>query len=115
MGYPNETVKKLAAYEASLSDHRFRVGAVIYKKKAILGRGYNNGNKTHPRSPHPFKSIHAEFSAFLHSFRFRNDVVGASIYVHRLLANGLPGLSTPCPWCAELLRQVGIKDIYWSV
>ena len=114
---PNQNIKKLAAYEASLSNHRFRVGAVIYNgnRNSVLGRGFNIGDKTHPRSPHPFRSIHAEFAAFLVAFRQRSDLHRSSIYVHRLLANGKPGLSKPCTWCMGLLNNVGIKEVYWSM
>ncbi len=112
---PNYNIKKLAAYEASLSTHRFRVGAVIYSGKNILGRGFNNANKTHPKSPHPFYSIHAEFSSFIHAIRYRANVSGCSIYVHRLLADGSSGFAKPCFWCAGLLERINIKDIWWSM
>ena len=112
---PNTTVIKLAKYEANQSTHKFRVGAIFYKGKTILGRGFNNGTKTHPKSPHPYKSIHAEFSAFLHSYRLNNDLNGASLYVHRILANGDKAMAKPCEFCSELLTKINVLDVWWSI
>lgn len=112
---PNKRIINLAEFEAKNSNHRFRVGAVIFRGSVIIGRGFNNADKTHPKSPHPYKSIHAEFSAFLHAFRLRNDLTDCSIYVHRILRDGSPGLAKPCQWCTELLAKIGVKDVHWSV
>lgn len=116
---PNNNIVKVAIEQAKKSAHRFRVGAVIYlpnRHQGILGSGFNNADKTHPKSPHPFRSIHAEFSAFLHAYRLSDDLSDCSVYVHRLLANGEPGLAKPCMWCWELLVKIGVEEdnIYWS-
>lgn len=117
---PNEHIIRLAINEAQHSTHRFRVGSIIYGTKRVpIGWGYNKADKTHPKSPHPFKSIHSEFAAFLVAFRrrFDEDMSELSIYTHRLLKNGEPGLAAPCPWCRELLLKVGVKasNTHWSV
>jgi cytidine deaminase len=116
---PNGYIKRLATYEATHSTHRFRVGSVIYgTQRTPIGWGYNKADKTHPASWHPFKSIHSEFAAFLVAFRRLGDrdMKHLSIYTHRLMKDGTPGLAKPCPWCKEMLVKVGFKEknIYWS-
>lgn len=115
---PTSGIISMAIEEALLSPHRFRIGAVIYKKSHPLGSGHNERLKTHTRSPHPFKSIHAEFAAVMNSVE-RNGRWElsnyCSIYVHRLKLDGSSGLSKPCQWCDKMLAQLGIKDVHWSV
>ena len=91
---------------------RFRLGAVIFKKNAIISSGYNKPGKTSPKSPAPFKSLHAEFDAIVGNSR--DSIRGASIYVHRLKRNGNPGLAKPCQYCAGMLLGLGIKKILYS-
>lgn len=116
---PSRGVVELAIDEARQSPHRVKVGAVIYDKTYRLGWGHNEHLKTHPRSPHPYSSIHAEFAAVLHavSSNGRWDTYskrGPSLYVHRLKLDYTPGLAKPCVWCQQMLAKLNIKDIYWS-
>ncbi len=119
MSRPNGGIIELAIEEARKSPHRFRVGAVIYRRDYRMGWGHNQHLKTHPKSPHPYRSIHAEFSALLHAVACcGSDALsdrGVSIYVHRLKLDGSSGLSKPCQWCERMLAQAGIKNIYWSI
>ena len=111
-----KSIWKLAEYEATLSPHRFRVGAVVFRNKYALGSGHNNHLKTHPKSPHPFKTIHAEFAAVTNALGnfFEGAVSNGRILVVRLKADGTYGLAKPCKYCMFMLNQVGIKDINWS-
>ena len=116
---PSRKLVNEAKGYAKYSNHeRVRVGAVIYRKDRPLGRGFNYGAKTHPKSPHPYRSTHAEFSALL-DYVGTNGVQqvskGLSIYVHRLKLDGSDGLAKPCQWCQKMLDSVGISEIYWSV
>ena len=114
---PTKRIADLAVACAELSNHRFRLGAVIHHGSRVLGVGFNQADKTHPASPHPFKSIHAEFSAFVNATRNVgiDRLKGSSIYVHRLKADGGPGLAKPCRFCEELLNKVGVRNISWSM
>lgn len=113
----------LAIREAETSTDRFRVGAVVYRGSRILGLGFNSMDKTHPKSPHPYHSIHAEFDALLDavnsqaytSFNWSETLHGADIYVHRLKADGTPGLAKPCVYCYQMLRMAGIRKIGYSI
>ena len=109
---PKIRIINLAIKEAKKSSHDFRLGAVIYKGKKIINSGFNQSHKTHPISKHPFSTIHAEVDAIIGTRREEMD--GADIYVHRLLKNGKSGLAKPCQYCESLLRDIGIKKIYWS-
>lgn len=117
MSRPNNGIIELAIDEARLSPHRFRVGAVVYHRAYRIGWGHNEHLKTHTKSPHPFKSIHAEFAAIMDSVSRdgKESIRGASIYVHRLKLDHSSGLAKPCEWCQKMLVQAGIKNIYWSV
>jgi len=111
MTIPNK-VKKIAIKEAMKSQHRFKLGAVIYKKGNILNSGFNHANKTHPKSNVPFRTIHAELSSCLGLTRMQ--LKDASIYVHRVRRDGKVGLAKPCRYCQALLDEVGITDINYS-
>lgn len=107
------TLVQWKAYtEALKSEHRFRVGAVVYRNGRLLGYGHNKPNKTHPKARTPFNRIHAEFDAILGIPK--DKLKGASIYVHRLLRDHSGGLAKPCVHCEAMLRAVGIKDIWYS-
>lgn len=114
---PNKGIIELAMDEARQSPHRFKVGAVVYDRAYRIGWGHNEHRKTHPKSFHPFKSIHAEFAAIMHGIgtNGRDSVSNASIYVHRLKLDGSSGLAKPCEWCMKMLAQAGIRDIHWSL
>ena len=91
---------------------------MVYDGNYIMGRGYNDAIKTHPKSPHPFHSIHAEFAAILNAVGTNGlesvSNARASIYVHRIKADGSVGIAKPCIWCYKMLDQLPIKDVYWS-
>lgn len=95
---------------------RFRMGAVIAKRKDVLGIGWNR-DKTHPLalkygSDRPFGRIHAELDACLGVKP--KDLEGASIYIVRLKVDGSQGLARPCMGCLNLLRYCGFKEMCYS-
>lgn len=116
---PSKQVVSRAIEAAKFSEHRFRVGAVVYKDNRHWASGYNKAQKTHPDSPHPFKSIHAEFDAVMNMISgedswWHETLKDYSIYVHRLKRDGSDGLAKPCCWCQKMLDMVGIKEIHYS-
>jgi deoxycytidylate deaminase len=100
---------KLLARQSSATN--FKIGAVIAKGKKILGVGFNDPFKTHPKSNTPYQFIHAELAAIINA---RTDLDGASIYVYRAGQNERPLLSRPCDCCMELLKRAGIKTVFYS-
>ena len=103
----------LARKISSKSDHhRYKIGCVIVRKNNIVGIGFNQ-LKTHPKSPHKFSTIHAEFSALLGADPA--DLIGSEIYVYRQTRNGLPAIAKPCPSCTKMLQNIGIKKVYYTI
>ena len=102
---------QLAEKMAYKSSYRARVGCAIVNKNTIVSLGFNDGSKTHPKSPHPFHSLHAEVDAVVSA---RTDMSGSIIYVARILKNGKLAMSKPCQYCEALLKRSGIKAAWYS-
>ena len=95
------------------SDHcRYCIGCVIVKKSKVVGVGYNQ-LKTHPKSPHDYNTIHAEFSAILGVPVA--DLKGATVYVYRENKKGELALAKPCKHCQKMLEGCGVKTVYYTV
>lgn len=102
----------LAKKMSGFGEHRqHKVGSAIVNKNRVVSLGFNK-DCTHPKSPHPWKSIHAEFNAILKANR--NDLEDSIIYVYRETKNGSPALSRPCKYCMMAIKEAGIKGIFYS-
>lgn len=95
------------AMQYSDFDKRYKMGAVIVKRKPIAV-GFNK-QKTHPKYSNLF-SIHAELAAILSA---RTDIEGSDIYVYRETSNGI-GLARPCNTCMGACVEAGIRRIFYS-
>ena len=103
---------KLAEKLAQKSDHPdHKHGAVLIRKNNVIGIGFNQ-NKTHSKSTHPFRTIHAELSAILNSQQETFD--NCELYVVRKRKNGELANSKPCNSCHKMLSSLGIKKVYFS-
>ncbi len=115
MKIPN-TLINIAIEEALLSDHKQKVGAVIFNKKIIVSKGHNTKQKSikkfHPRFQRFPYSVHAEVDAIINAKR---DLKGLSMLVIRINNSNQFRLSKPCNDCMKYLNYVGIKKIYYSV
>ena len=101
----------IAKKESRLSNHHsHKLGCAIVRNGKVLGVGHNM-MKTHPKSPHRFKNIHAEFMAVLNS---NMDIGGGTAYIFREQKNGTPAISRPCTDCWRFLMECGIKDVVYS-
>lgn len=123
-----------ARMEAESSEFkRFHTGAVIAYKKHIIGRG-KNGDKSHPmqkeynRKYRTFNnvggnyindSIHAEIAAISsipYTVGIDIDWSKVRVYVYRI-SRGTKlgyGLAKPCSACMNALKDLGIKNIYYT-
>jgi deoxycytidylate deaminase len=88
--------------------HRIKVGAVITKNGRVLSLGHNLA-KTHPAIG--TYQIHAEAAAIIAA---RHELMGASIWVYRETADGIPGMAKPCSDCMALIIHSGIERVYYS-
>lgn len=115
---------KAARVMSELSDFKqYHIGAVAVYGHKIISSGYNS-NKTNPAQKrlniHRFEAdtpatIHAELACLLPLIN-RKDInfSDISLYIYREYKNGKPAISRPCPSCMALIRQLGIRRIYYS-
>lgn len=96
----------------SSNHHSHHLGACIVKGNSVLGIGWNQ-NKTHTKSSHSWKHIHAEDAAIRSALG--ENLNGAVIYVYRENKAGIPSLSFPCKYCLDTIKKTGIKKICFSI
>lgn len=103
---------QLAEKLAEKSTHyNHKHGAVLVRKGRVLGVGFNS-YKTSPKSPHPWKFIHAEFSAILNSRL--EDFTDCEIYIIRTKKLGGLGNSKPCKFCERMIKSLNIRVVHYS-
>lgn len=100
--------KKLAEYS---DHHQHKMAALIIKKNKLLSLGYNQ-LKTHPKSPHFFRSTHAEFACIKQLSL--EQLRGSTILVYREQRDGTLANARPCESCLKLIIQSGIKKIVFT-
>ena len=108
-------VIKLCLLESEKSNHRFKIGAVVFKGNRILSSGHNEIRSSNIPSKHKLynNSVHAEQAALLGTDW--NKLKGCSILVMRCSkTKGNLSNAKPCPLCQKLLAHIGIRNIYYS-
>lgn len=119
----NRTIEIAKAMCPSHKDETLKSShiAFVVRKNKILKIGWNK-SKTNPNSlKHPYVNkqgnkisvyTHAELDVVLKMGR--DDLSDCEIVVLRIDGNGKLNNSKPCNGCAHLLRQVQIKNVYYS-
>lgn len=99
---------KLALKASELSEERYKLGAIIFKRKPI-STGFNKTNRSWSGSHygHWAGSLHAEIAALINA---RSSVKGASIFVARKHER----LAKPCSACMAALKEAGIKTVWYT-
>ncbi|MCX9024642.1 MAG: deaminase [Candidatus Methanoperedens sp.] len=101
----------LARQISKKSDHpKYKMGCVIVKGKKVLGVGFNTC-KTHTKSPHKYKSMHAEFMAAINA---EFDIAGSTAYIFRQQKDGTWAMAKPCGHCWAFLMSNGVKKVVYS-
>lgn len=118
---PEQTVKKSQskflerAAKIALKSNMYRQhGAVIVIGDQIVAEGYNHD---YIRLCHKY-SIHAEVHAINKARKLRMDLTEADLYVVRIGKQSMDyplRYSRPCESCAEYIKKVGIKRVYYSL
>ena len=105
---------RLARLESLKVDFRARIGAVLVKRNKVVSIGRNYPKKTHPMIYRidKFKHIHAEIDAIIGTDRRFAD--NSVMYTYRELKDGTLANSKPCNMCAELLKELGVKKVYYT-
>jgi len=102
----------LAKKVSKLSNHKHhKIGSVIVRGNKVISVGINN-IKTHPRSLHPFFSLHSEMAAILLA---KQDLIGCEIYVFRQIKDGTTAIAKPCQYCEQMIKEASIKEIHYTV
>ena len=97
-------------------DHRtHNVVAVILINKRLISVGWNDTNKSHPEMSqlNCHKKLHAELMA-INKVKHKHDLSKAQMVVYAETKAGLKVLGKPCPYCHELIKRYGIKDVIYS-
>lgn len=132
---PQFSIKKINRYfgmakEASLNSDfpRHQLGAIAVYKGNILAFGYNSC-KTSPVQKKYNKErnylidssschtncLHAEVNC-LNKIKFLDiDFSKVNLFVYRQHKNGVKALAKPCPACNKMIRDMGIKNIYFTI
>lgn len=118
-----EILLKVAANVATLSNFKYKLGAVLCKQHKIISSGCNSDTVTDPIQSRldterhgcycPGK-LHAETSTLLPFIKKRIDISGSELYIARVTKAGSYGMARPCPSCMKLIKQCGIKKIYYT-
>ena len=113
-----------ARQAANLSDyHKTHVGCVAVYHGQVIGLGYNT-NKTHPiqkyynryREPSDtmLPKLHAEINCLNQIKHIDINFSKVKLYIYRTRNDQPFGLSRPCPSCMAAIKDLGIKDIYYT-
>lgn len=116
-----------ARQTANISDFKkTHVGCVAVYQGNILGIGWNT-NKTHPKQDYYNRyrklhndgrtcipKLHAEINC-LNSIRNLNiNFSKVKLYVYRTRHDRPHGIARPCPSCMAAIKDLGIKNIYYT-
>jgi len=108
---------------ALVSDYKnIHVGCVAVYQKTVIGIGCNC-NKTHPIQKHYNRyreksdllpKLHAEISCINSIKNLCINFSKVRLYIYRIRNDTPFGISRPCPSCMAAIRDLGIKDIYYT-
>ena len=109
---------------ADISDYnRVHIGCVAVYQGQIIGIGCNC-NKTHPtqklynryreQSDSMLPKLHAEISCPNQIKHLDINFTKVKLYIYRIRKDQPFGLSRPCLSCMAAIKDLGIRDIYYT-
>lgn len=115
---------KKARNIAVISDYgKTHIGCVAVYQGQVVALGCNC-NKTHPtqkyynRYRNPSDSmlpkLHAEINCLNQLRHFDLNFTKVRLYIYRIRRDQPLGLSRPCPSCMAAIRDLGIRDVYYT-
>lgn len=115
---------KKAYKVATISDyHKTHVGCVAVYQGKVIGIGCNC-NKTHPiqyyynkfreQSDNLPAKLHAEINCLNQLKNLDIKFSKVKLYIYRICENRPHGIARPCPSCLAAIRDLGIRDIYYT-
>ena len=103
---------------AERSTSRARLGAVLVSKNRVVGLGFNQMKKTHPKQER-FNTmeepigLHAEVHACIGVPT--PHLQGSTLYIARLLKNGNLAMSKPCESCRRFLIFAEVRRVIYTI
>lgn len=111
---------------AMMSDYnRVHIGCVAVMNNKILSTGFNT-TKSHPLQAHynQFRdfhgaemhnyTLHAEMSCLIPLWSSNLAWNKIKLYIYRIKCGTGKGLSRPCNGCMAAIKDLGIKEIYYT-
>lgn len=109
---------------AMLSDYaKTHVGCIAAYHNSVIGIGCNS-NKTHPiqqyynryriKSENLLPKLHAEINCTNSIKDFDINFSKVKLYIYRIRRDRAFGIARPCPSCMAAIKDLGIKDIYYT-
>ena len=109
---------------ATISDYyKTHIGCVAVYQGQVIGLGCNT-NKTHPvqkfynryREPSDtmLPKLHAEISRINQIKHLNINFSKVKLYIYRIRKDQPYGMARPCPSCMAAIRDLGIRDIYYT-
>lgn len=92
----------------------YRLGALLFDKRHRVLSCRPNSYRTHPKAlyfgryPYLHAEAHAVFSHGMDNCKYHN------LLVVRVDSKGRLTMAKPCASCTELIKHVGIKDVFYS-
>ena len=125
IGKANKAYFRAAKAVSELSDYPIhKIGCVVVKGHRIVSSGHNHKSKccalqakldTEKYKVQCPGKYHAEIMALLPLMKAKVDLKGCSIYVYREHKDGTLAMARPCSSCEKVIRQCGIKKIFYSI
>ena len=109
---------------ATISDYyKTDIDCVAVYQGQVIGLGCNT-NKTHPvqkfynryREPSDtmLPKLHAEISCINQIKHLNINFSKVKLYIYRIRKDQPYGMARPCPSCMAAIRDLGIRDIYYT-
>ena len=109
---------------ADISDYnKIHIGCVAVYHGQVIGLGCNT-NKTHPAqkfynkyrnsSEYMLPKLHAEISCINQIKHLDINFSKVKLYIYRIRKDQPFGLARPCPSCMAAIKDLGIRDIYYT-
>lgn len=113
-----------ARQTAMISDfYKVHIGCVAVYQANIIGIGCNC-NKTHPTQKYYNKfrehsekmlpKLHAEISCLNSIKNLEINFSRTRLYIYRIRKDQPFGLARPCPSCMAAIKDLGIREIYYT-
>lgn len=109
---------------ATVSNYpKIHVGCISVYQGQVIGLGCNC-NKTHPmqkfynryreQSESMLPKLHAEISCLNQIKNLDINFSKVKLYIYRIRKDQPFGLARPCPSCMAAIKDLGIKEIYYT-